>query len=345
MNNAPYQSNILVTGGAGFMGSSFIRYLLSQSTFQGKIINYDALTYCGNLENLSSIDNDPRYRFVLGNILDQELLETVVLDHAIDVIVHFAAETHVDRSIHHAQAFVHTNVLGTYHICEVVRQHPHLRLHHVSTDEVYGALGETGSFFEDSPYLPNSPYSASKAASDHFVRAYIHTYHIKATLSHAGNNYGPYQFPEKLIPCMIQRLIEGKELPLYGQGLQVREWLYVDDHAKAIEAILNYGKLGQVYNVGSGCEKRNIDLVHTLIQAYASIMQVDPKPIKQRIVFVQDRPGHDFRYAMDTQKLRQHTQWMPQVSFEKGLKATVQWYLEHPEWLKRVLHKELHVQK
>jgi dTDP-glucose 4,6-dehydratase len=322
------KSTILVTGGAGFMGSSFIRYMLSKLEFIGKIINYDALTYCGNLNNLYKEATDPRYAFILGDIVDQKTLENAITTYNVDIVVHFAAETHVDRSIADGESFVRTNVLGTFHLLEVIRRHPHIRLHHVSTDEVYGSLGESGSFFEDSPYKPNSPYSASKAAADHFVRAYIHTYNIKATISHAGNNYGPCQYPEKLIPFMIERLIEEKTLPLYGDGRQVREWLYVEDHARAIEAILLDGELGQVYNVGSQEEKTNLELVRQLIDAFAAKMDKDPKEMYQKIAFVQDRPGHDFRYAMNTTKMQAHTRWKPLWSLEQGLKKTVAWYIE-----------------
>lgn len=328
MNNKLYTSNILVTGGAGFMGSSFIRYMLRHAEFTGKIINYDALTYCGNLENLLEVEQDSRYTFILGNILDQQTLEKTFTTYNVDVVVHFAAETHVDRSIADAESFVRTNVLGTFNLLEVIRRHAHIRLHHVSTDEVYGSLQEKGFFVEDSPYKPNSPYSASKAAADHFVRAYTHTYNIKATISHAGNNYGPCQYPEKLIPFMIERLIQGQTLPLYGDGKQVREWLYVEDHSKAIEAILLYGELGEVYNVGSQEEKTNIDLVKNLIDIFAHYIDQDPTEIYKRIVFVKDRPGHDFRYAMDTSKMRLQTRWKPLRSLAQGLQETVKWYVE-----------------
>lgn len=328
MNNKLYTSNILVTGGAGFMGSSFIRYMLMHTEFVGRIINYDALTYCGNLENLLEVDQDSRYTFILGNILDQQTLEKTLTTYSVDVVVHFAAETHVDRSIADAESFVRTNVIGTFNLLEVIRRHAHIRLHHVSTDEVYGSLKEEGFFLEDSPYKPNSPYSASKAAADHFVRAYIHTYNIQATISHAGNNYGPCQYPEKLIPFMIERLIQGQTLPLYGDGRQVREWLYVEDHSRAIEAILLYGRLGEVYNVGSQEEKTNIDLIKHLIDAFANEIDQDPGQIYKRIVFVKDRPGHDFRYAMDTSKMRLQTRWKALWSLTQGLEETVKWYIE-----------------
>lgn len=328
MDNKLYTSTILVTGGAGFMGSSFIRYMLTHKEFTGKIINYDALTYCGNLENLSEVEQDPRYTFILGNILDQQTLEKTLTTYCVDVVVHFAAETHVDRSIADGESFVRTNVLGTFHLLEVIRRHAHIRLHHVSTDEVYGSLKEQGRFLEDSPYKPNSPYSASKASADHLVRAYIHTYNIQATISHAGNNYGPCQYPEKLIPFMLERLIQGQTLPLYGDGKQVREWLYVEDHSRAIEAILLYGQLGEVYNVGSEEEKTNIDLIRHLIDMFAFKIGKDPAEIYPKITFIKDRPGHDFRYAMDSAKVRHHTKWRPLQSLEQGLKKTVTWYIE-----------------
>lgn len=336
MQDKLYQSVILVTGGAGFMGSSFIRYMLSKQEFIGKVINYDALTYCGNLENLKEVAQDPRYAFVEGNILDEKLLEKTIITYGANIIVHFAAETHVDRSIADGESFVKTNVLGTFHLLEVIRRHPHVRLHHVSTDEVYGSLSEQGYFLENSPYQPNSPYSASKAAADHFVRAYVHTYHIQATISHAGNNYGPCQYPEKLIPFMLERLIHARTLPLYGDGRQVREWLYVEDHSRAIEAILLHGELGQVYNVGSQEEKTNLTLVKHLIDVFCAIMGKDPHEIYKNITFIQDRPGHDFRYAMDTTKMRHQTGWKPKWSLEKGLEKTVAWYIENKRCMQYV---------
>jgi dTDP-glucose 4,6-dehydratase len=331
--------NILVTGGAGFMGSSFIRHMLALPSFRGKIINYDALTYCGNLENLKDVYEDKRYSFVHGNILNQKLLEDICSEEEISLIVHFAAETHVDRSIEEGWAFLQTNVLGTCCLLEVVKKLPSIHFHHISTDEVYGSLGTTGVFSEDSPYLPNSPYAASKASSDHFVRSYAKTYKLSTTISHAGNNYGPYQFPEKLIPFMIMRLLNKQPLPVYGKGENIRDWLYVEDHSKAIETILRKGKAGEVYNISNSKEMKNIDLLKLLIHLYADITKQDRQSLETFIVFVKDRPGHDFRYAMETKKIKQ-LEWRPSVTLEEGLEKTIQWYVEHQEWLKRLQSEE-----
>lgn len=330
--------NVLVTGGAGFMGSSFIRHLLSIPSFRGKVVNYDALTYCGNLENVREVYADERYRFVHGNILNQKLVEEVIAEEEITVIVHFAAETHVDRSIEAGSAFIYTNVLGTSSLLEAARKFKNIHVHHVSTDEVYGSLKLEGKFSEESPYQPNSPYSASKAASDHFVQAYHKTYGLSTTLSHAGNNYGPYQFPEKLIPFILTRLLKEAPLPIYGKGDNIREWLYVEDHSRAIETILRRGSVGKVYNIPGGCEMKNLDLVKLLIKIYAQYVGQDSDQLEKLIVFTPDRLGHDFRYAMEHGKLVHELNWSPAWSLQEGLESTVKWYIDHQEWLDK-LHR------
>lgn len=329
--------NILVTGGAGFIGSSFIRYLLTKvKNYNGICVNYDALTYAGNLQNLKDVEHDKRYLFHKGDIRDQDTVEALCLRHNIDTIVHFAAESHVDRSILGPQAFVETNIVGTFHLLEVVRRLPHIHFHHISTDEVYGCLGDSGLFTEESPYRPNSPYSASKASSDHLVRAYAKTYNISTTISNCSNNYGPYQFPEKLIPVMILSCLNRKSLPVYGEGKNVRDWLYVDDHASAVWMILNKGHKGETYNVGGEEEWRNIDLVRELIKVFSHLEHVDLKELNALVTFVKDRPGHDFRYAIDCSKIKRELGWKPEHTFQKGLEETVKWYLTHPEWIKDI---------
>ncbi len=305
---------ILVTGGAGFIGSAFIRYAIS---FADKIVNLDLLTYAANLDSLKSVENDPRYLFVQGNISDAPLVDALCKKHQIDTIVHFAAESHVDNSILGPKAFLETNVFGTFQLLEVVRNNPHLHFHHVSTDEVYGSI-EKGSFNEDSCLKPNSPYSASKAASDCFVRAYTHTYNLSTTISHCSNNYGPWQHSEKFIPHMIKCCLENKPLPVYGKGLNVRDWLYVDDHAEALFLIIQKGKKGETYDIGGECEMQNITLLYSLIE----LLGADPS----LITFVNDRPGHDFRYAIDCTKIKTTLGWSPRHSLEEGLRKTVAWH-------------------
>jgi dTDP-glucose 4,6-dehydratase len=319
---------LLVTGGAGFIGSAFIRYLLRSSDFQGKIVNLDILTYAGNLENLNGFQNHPRYRFIQGDIKNQPLVEQILEEHEIDAIVHFAAETHVDRSIASARLFFETNVLGTLALLEAVRKFPDVHFHHISTDEVYGSLGEGGAFDEHSPYRPNSPYSASKAASDHAVRSFAHTYGLSTTLSHCSNNYGPGQFPEKYIPVMILNCLRGKSLPVYGRGANVRDWLYAEDHAEAIWTILKQGKKGETYDIGGGTELSNLNLLHLLIQLLAHEQKTDPEQYRPLIRFVEDRPGHDFRYAIDSSKIRNQLGWKPKTSFQDGLIRTIRWYMK-----------------
>jgi dTDP-glucose 4,6-dehydratase len=328
--------SLLVTGGSGFIGSSFIRYLLGPAGFSGRVVNLDLLTYAGNPENVASVASDPRYRFVHGDIGNAELVSALVAEHAIDCIVHFAAESHVDRSIVAPGAFVETNVIGTFRLLEVVRKAPHVHFHHVSTDEVFGSLGPTGAFREDTPYSPNSPYSASKAASDHFVRAYSHTYGISTTLSNCSNNYGPYQFPEKLIPLMILNLLAGKPLPVYGDGLNVRDWLYVDDHAEAIWSIVRSGRAGETYNVGGEGERTNLEIIRLLIAGVATQAGKSVADLENLVTFVKDRPGHDRRYAIDFSKIKAELGWEPRHDLARGLADTVSWYLSNAEWIEHV---------
>lgn len=321
--------NILVTGGAGFIGSAFIRYLLkSVPSFSGTCVNLDLLTYAGNLQNLAEIQNDSRYIFQQGDICNQPLVEHLCFEYEIDTIVHFAAESHVDRSIQNPLSFLKTNIIGTYHLLEVVKKFPKIHFHHVSTDEVYGCLKEEGYFTEKSSYQPNSPYSASKASSDHIVRAYANTYHLSTCISNCSNNYGPYQYPEKLIPLMIHNCLSRKPMPVYGSGNNVRDWLYVDDHAKALWIMLEKGKVGHTYVVGGESEWRNIDLVNKIVHIIAEMQDVDSQELKKLITFVEDRPGHDFRYAIDCTKIKKELGWHPEHSFNEGLKKTITWYLD-----------------
>ncbi|MEI6243286.1 MAG: dTDP-glucose 4,6-dehydratase, partial [Chlamydiota bacterium] len=303
--------NLIVTGGCGFMGSAFIRYLLKNPSFNGKIVNLDLLTYAGNLDNVIEIADDPRYAFVQGDIRDKILILSLCERYSIDTIVHFAAETHVDRSIDNPLAFVETNVNGTVSLLEVVKEKKNIHFHQISTDEVYGSLGEWGFFTEDSHYLPNSPYSAAKAAGDHFVRAYHKTYGISTTLSHSSNNYGPYQFPEKLLPLMISRCLERKPLPVYGNGKNVRDWLFVDDHAEAVYAIITRGKSGEVYDIGGGNERTNLEFISLLIDILSDLLNEPKESFNSLIEFVKDRPGHDYRYAIDSSKLQKELFWKP----------------------------------
>jgi len=324
---------LLVTGGAGFIGSAFIRQLFRDRNFSGKIVNLDLLTYAGNPENLAGSVDPARYTLVRGDIGDQKLVDSVCEQHGIDAIVNFAAESHVDRSILGPGVFVQTNIVGTYALLEVVRKRPSIHFHHVSTDEVYGSLGETGLFTEQTPYDPSSPYSASKAASDHLVRAYQRTYGISTTVSNCSNNYGPYHFPEKLIPLMILNLFEGKELPVYGDGLNVRDWLFVDDHAEALWVILTRGKVGQTYNVGGNNEWTNIAIVRRLIELVAEAKGKSRAELEGLIRYVKDRPGHDRRYAIDSSKLKTELGWGPRHDLDSGLRATVRWYAENGAWV------------
>jgi dTDP-glucose 4,6-dehydratase len=332
--------NILVTGGAGFIGSAFVRYLLQKTAFTGTCVNLDLLTYAGNLANLASLAEDSRHIFHQGDICNQALVEHLCFEYQIDTLIHFAAESHVDRSIHAPHTFLQTNVMGTFYLLEAARKFPSLHFHHVSTDEVYGCLGDTGVFTEETPYRPNSPYSASKAASDHFVRAYGKTYNLSTCISNCSNNYGPYQFPEKLIPLMILNCMQNKPLPIYGNGSNVRDWLYVEDHAEALWLLLQYGKSGEVYNVGGRAERSNLELVHALIQLIAEKQNVPINSLQDLITYVKDRPGHDFRYAIDATKMQRNFHWQPRHTFADGLKKTVTWYHDHLEWTEAVTSGE-----
>ncbi len=334
-------NNILVTGGSGFIGANFIRYLLSDTDYSGRIVNMDLLTYAGNPENLSGLDEltDDRYAFVHADICDTKAVKNVFETYEIDTICHFAAESHVDRSIVAPDAFVNTNILGTFTLLEEARRHLNRlkRFHHVSTDEVYGSLGKDGFFSETTPYDPSSPYSASKAASDHLVRAYHRTYNIPVTISNCSNNYGPYQFPEKLIPLMILNALAGKPLPVYGKGINVRDWLFVQDHCRAVWTIIQNGRPGETYNIGGECEIPNIELVQTLCDILDEMVPSSHnRPRSDLITFVNDRPGHDFRYAIDCTKLKTELLWQPMASFDTGIRKTVQWYLDNPAWVRRV---------
>lgn len=324
-------TNLLITGGAGFIGSAFIRYLLKKRPhFEGKVVNLDLLTYAGNRENLSEIQNDPRHVFVQGDIRHGPLVEHLCEEYEIDTILHCAAETHVDRSIASAEEFLQTNILGTFQLLEVVRQRPEIHLHHVSTDEVYGALGPEGIFTEESPFQPNSPYSASKAAADHLIRAYGKTHGVSFCISHASNNYGPGQYPEKLIPLALSRALQGLPIPIYGRGEQIRDWLYVFDHAEALWILLQAGRSGESYNVGGGIEKNNLALVQELLNLLALRTGATYRSL---ITFVPDRPGHDFRYALSAEKMRREFDWTPRTPFSQGLLQSIDWYLQNSERL------------
>ncbi|HEY2811541.1 MAG TPA: dTDP-glucose 4,6-dehydratase [Rhabdochlamydiaceae bacterium] len=325
---------VLVTGGAGFIGSAFIRYVLhAKQAPCERLVNLDLLTYAADLRNLSSCEQDARYLFLKGDVCDEGLVENICKEEKIDVIVHFAAETHVDRSICDPKVFCHTNVYGTLALLEVVRRHKEIHYHHISTDEVYGSLQDRGVFSESSPYSPNSPYAASKAAADHFVRAYAHTYGLSVTLSHCTNNYGPCQHVEKFIPTMIASLVSGQPLPIYGKGINVRDWIFVEDHSEAVWKILQRGASGETYAIGGECEKNNLEVAHTVIDVYSQLTQVDAHALRSRIAFVPDRPGHDLRYAIDPKKIKNELSWSPQHDFASGLSKTVAWYLENVERL------------
>jgi dTDP-glucose 4,6-dehydratase len=334
-----------VTGGSGFIGGNFILNLMK--TNQAKIINYDKLTYAGNLDTLTSVEKNPHYNFEQGDICDRNRLKNLFGKHEIDAVIHFAAESHVDRSIETPRDFIQTNIVGTYELLEVTRWYwqelsairkDNFRFLHVSTDEVYGSLGETDLFNEETAYAPNSPYAASKASSDHLVRAYHQTFNLPALTTNCSNNYGPYQFPEKLLPLMITKALSGKPLPVYGDGKQIRDWLYVEDHCQAILKVLGKGTVGQVYNIGGHNEKTNLDVVQTLCHVLDVMVPDSPHlPHEKLISFVEDRPGHDRRYAIDASKIQNQLGWVPQESFETGLLKTVRWYLDNKAWTERVL--------
>jgi len=334
----------LVTGGAGFIGGNFVLGAVGDGI---RVVNLDALTYAGNRDTLASLDGNPDHVFVHGDIGDRELVARLLAEHRPDAVVNFAAESHVDRSIDGPAAFIQTNVVGTLALLEAVRDHwkslegeakRDFRFLHVSTDEVYGSLGDTGKFTEDTPYAPNSPYSASKAASDHLVRAFHHTYGLPVLTTNCSNNYGPYHFPEKLIPLVIAKALAGEPLPVYGDGRQVRDWLFVRDHCAAIRAVLAKGRVGETYNVGGNAEMQNIEVVKAICALLDQRRpRADGKPRESQIAFVADRPGHDRRYAIDASKLRDELGWEPGYTFERGIAETVDWYLANQDWVRRVL--------
>jgi len=344
------RTTMVVTGGAGFIGSNFIRHVLKRTDFHGTVVNYDKLTYAGNLASLADIDREfggKRYFFERGDICDHERLADLFSKHPVSVVVHFAAESHVDRSIHGPADFIETNINGTFRLLEASRTawkgRRDVRFHHVSTDEVYGSLGASGAFIEATPYDPRSPYSASKAASDHLVRAYFHTYGLPVTLSNCSNNYGPYQFPEKLIPLVMLNAFGGKALPVYGDGKNVRDWLYVDDHCEAVWQILVKGTTGETYNVGGECEKQNIEVVRAICDVLEELAPAKDNPAlrgqagitsyRDLITFVTDRPGHDRRYAINCEKIKRELGWRQDHDFVTGLRSTIAWYLQNTAWI------------
>ena len=333
--------NMLVTGGCGFIGANFIRYLLSESDYTGRIINVDSLTYAGNPENLTDIkiDYPEHYIFIQADICDGKRIRKIFEDYQIDSVCHFAAESHVDRSIVKPDAFIQTNIVGTFNLLESAKSRlDHMiRFHHISTDEVYGSLGREGYFTETTPYKPNSPYSASKASSDHLVRAYHKTYGLPMTISNCSNNYGPYQFPEKLVPLIILNALEGKSLPVYGDGQNVRDWLYVRDHCTAIWEIMKQGENGETYNIGGNSEMENIKLVEMICDVLDEMKRLsDNRSRRDLITFIKDRPGHDRRYAIDFGKLKKELNWFPEASLETGIRDTIKWYMENQKWVERV---------
>jgi dTDP-glucose 4,6-dehydratase len=337
-------TTLLVTGGAGFIGGNFVLQAVADGL---TVVNLDKLTYAGNLDTLKPLEGNARHVFVHGDIGDRALVSKLLSEHRPDAVVNFAAESHVDRSIDGPAAFIETNVVGTLALLEAVRDYwkslegaakDAFRLLHVSTDEVYGSLGDTGKFTEETAYAPNSPYSASKAASDHLVRAFHHTYGLPVLTTNCSNNYGPYQFPEKLVPLVIARALAGEPLPIYGDGRNVRDWLYVGDHCAAIRAVLERGRVGETYNVGGDAEIQNIDVVNTICALLDERRpRADGKPRNSQITYVADRPGHDRRYAIDASKLKSELGWQPAHSFEQGIADTVDWYLDHQDWVQRVL--------
>ena len=336
---------ILITGGAGFIGANFVLDWLRGS--DEPVVNVDKLTYAGNLKTLASLEGDPRHTFVRADICDRAAMDELLAKYTPRAVVHFAAESHVDRSIHGPADFVQTNVVGTFTLLEAARAYwsqlegsarENFRFHHVSTDEVYGSLGlDDPPFTETTAYAPNSPYSASKAGSDHLVRAYFHTYGMPVLTTNCSNNYGPYHFPEKLIPLMIANALAGKSLPVYGDGLNVRDWLYVSDHCAAIRRVLEAGKVGEVYNVGGWNEKSNLEVVHTLCDLLDALKPREQGSYREQITFVKDRPGHDRRYAIDARKLERELNWKPAETFETGLRKTVEWYLANQDWVADVM--------
>jgi dTDP-glucose 4,6-dehydratase len=337
---------ILITGGAGFIGSALIRHIIGNTA--DSVVNVDKLTYAGNLQSLTSVSSDPRYSFERVDICDAAEVARVFKQYQPDAVMHLAAESHVDRSISGPAEFIQTNIVGTYTLLEAARAHwsqlegekkANFRFHHISTDEVYGSLGAEGFFTEETPYEPNSPYSASKASSDHLVRAWHHTYGLPVVTTNCSNNYGPYHFPEKLIPLVILNAVNGKPLPIYGKGDNIRDWLYVEDHARALHLVMNKGRLGETYNIGGWNEKTNLEVVRSVC-AILDELRPQGAPYEKLITFVKDRPGHDQRYAIDASKLERELGWKPQETFETGLRKTVEWYLDNQEWVANVTSGE-----
>ncbi|MCO6488092.1 MAG: dTDP-glucose 4,6-dehydratase [Phaeodactylibacter sp.] len=334
-----FQKTILVTGGAGFIGSHLVRLLVNKYP-RYHIVNLDKLTYAGNLENLKDIEDSHNYTFVKGDITDEKHIRQLFAAFRFDGVIHLAAESHVDRSIANPMSFIETNIVGTVVLLNAARHHwtetAGKRFYHISTDEVYGSLGETGLFTEETPYDPRSPYSASKASSDHLVRAYYHTYGLPVVVSNCSNNYGPYQFPEKLLPLVINNIRHNKPLPVYGDGLYTRDWLWVEDHATAIDLIYHQGQLGRTYNIGGNNEWKNIDLVQQLCDIMDDLLGRPAGTSRSLITFVKDRPGHDRRYAIDASRIKRELGWEPAIRADEGLRRTAQWYLDNTEWLERV---------
>lgn len=322
---------LLVTGGAGFIGSCFVRHILKKYN-DYQVINLDALTYAGNIENLDDVKDNPNYRFVHGNICDKKLAKELIIDEGVDAVINFAAESHVDRSITGPEIFIETNVQGTLNLLQAAKEAKTQRFLQVSTDEVYGTLGKVGYFYETTPLAPNSPYSASKASADMLVRAYYETYKMPVLNTRCSNNYGPYQYPEKLIPFFISQLLKGEKVPVYGDGMNVRDWLYVYDHCSAIDTVLHKGKVGEVYNIGGHNEKTNMEITKIILEA----MGKDESSIR----YVEDRLGHDRRYAIDNHKIQSELGWEPSLTFEEGIKLTIDWYLNNQDWMKSIEAKK-----
>ena len=344
--------NILVTGGAGFIGSNFINYQINN--YNNKILNYDSLTYAANLKNLENCKNSPLYTFVKGNICDDKKISKYLNEFKPDYVINFAAESHVDRSIDGPKEFINTNILGTFNLLETTlnywknltkEKNKNFRFLHISTDEVYGSLGQSGSFKERTPYNPSSPYSASKASSDHLVNAWNHTFNLPTLITNCSNNYGPFQFPEKLIPLMIINCLKGNNLPIYGNGENIRDWLHVEDHCNAIYKVLKSGKIGETYNIGGNEEKSNLEIVTLICEILDTKKPSKNSSYKDLITFVKDRAGHDFRYAIDASKIKNEIYWEPSYTFKKGLEKTIDWYIDNEKWWQDIINKNYHLER